>query len=103
MSVIDSTSNSKKVRNCFAHHVWGVSEDLPNKLVSIDPDMFMQFWLVMNNGGMREPGKGGTARPARPILIDGRSFYGVSATLRKRIATLCGLAAESLSSRPWYA
>ena len=32
-----STAASRKVRHSFAHHMWGVSAQLPDALLSIDP------------------------------------------------------------------
>lgn len=36
-AVMRSVSPSRKIRNEFAHHIWGVSPDLPDALLLIDP------------------------------------------------------------------
>ncbi|MDE2462647.1 MAG: hypothetical protein KGO02_02885 [Alphaproteobacteria bacterium] len=34
---------SRRVRNKFAHHIWGASTELPNRLLLIDPEALREF------------------------------------------------------------
>lgn len=36
-AAVNSTNRSRTVRHQFAHHYWGISDDLPNALILLDP------------------------------------------------------------------
>jgi hypothetical protein len=42
-AVIKAIRPSRRVRHAFAHHIWGVSPDLPDDLLLIDPEDLLRF------------------------------------------------------------
>lgn len=41
-AVIEVSTTSRNQRNDFAHHLWGVSDDVPNALLLVDPKVFVR-------------------------------------------------------------
>jgi hypothetical protein len=83
---------ARRVRNDFVHHIWGVSDKIPNALLLIDPKSLRQFEISQVSGG---PG----FDDALVSVWKKRDLTEARETMREGLLSL-GVLSEGLAEKP---